>query len=278
MLKQSIIIIMAKLYMLTEHSPFMMSFVFITDKDNAIIIDGGRPSDMEHLREIVGGRQIKAWILTHPHYDHMLGFTSEVEKGEILDRIDKVYYNFPSEEFVLSCEPEIQPVAISAFNKILPKVKDKCVIVDPSLTITIDELTIDFLFCGEERYRYPKPNLAVNESSIAFKVTSPGMRSVLFLGDLGPCGGRDLLKMHGNNLKSDIVQMSHHGHSGVTEEVYRTIAPQACMWCAPDWLWEEEDTEFEPELWGTWHQRKWMYNMGITEHYVTKDGTQEIPL
>ena len=99
-----------------------------------------------------------------------------------------------------------------------------------------------------------------------------------FLGDLGPEGGRDLLKMCGDKLSSDIVQMSHHGHGGVTEEVYKTIAPKACMWCAPEWLWEEDDVEHEPELWGTRHQRKWMYNMGVTEHYVTKDGTQEIKL
>ena len=58
---------MPKLYFLTEHSPFMMSFVFITDKNRVVIVDGGRPEDMPHLREIVGQRDIAAWILTHPH-------------------------------------------------------------------------------------------------------------------------------------------------------------------------------------------------------------------
>lgn len=269
---------MAKLYMLTEHSPFMMSFVFITDKDNAVIIDGGRKADMEHLREIVGERNISAWILTHPHVDHIEGFVDEMEKGEITHRVEKVYYNFPSEEFTVKCATEILPHVITDFNRLLPGFSDKCVIVSPGMKIDIDELNVEFLFCGEQRYYMPKPNLAVNESSIVFKCTSPGMRSVLFLADLGPEGGRDLLKNCGNKLKSDIVQMSHHGHGGVTEDVYKAISPEACMWCAPEWLWEEEDVEHEPELWGTWHQRKWMYNMGVTEHYVTKDGTQEIKL
>lgn len=75
---------MSKLYMLTEHSPFMMSFVYITDADRAIIIDGGRPEDMPHLREIVGERPIAAWILTHPHLDHMSGFVYEMESHLIL--------------------------------------------------------------------------------------------------------------------------------------------------------------------------------------------------
>ena len=269
---------MPKLYILTEKSEFMMSFVFITDDNTAIVIDGGRPEDMEQLLDIVGNRQISAWILTHPHLDHISGFVNEIEKGNILDRINKVFYNFPSEEFTVSCATEVLPHIIVDFNRLLPKFCDKCVIATPGLKLDISGMTIEFLFCGGERYLYPKPNLAVNESSIVFKVTAPKMRSVLFLGDLGPCGGRDLLKECGDKLKSYIVQMSHHGHSGVTEEVYRAISPEACLWCCPDWLWEEDDIEIEPELWGTKHQRKWMESLSVTEHYISKDGTQSIPL
>lgn len=269
---------MPKLYMLTEHSPFMMSFVFITDNDNAVIIDGGRPLDMEHLHEIVGNRKILAWILTHPHFDHISGFLDEVKKPDVYNRIGKIYYNFPSEEFTVAQPGEVIPHVISEFYGLLPQIGEKCIVVRPDLEVDLDELHFEFLFCGEERYPYPNPALAVNESSIVFKVTSPGMRTVLFLGDLGPAGGKDLLKWKGDKLKSDIVQMSHHGHSGVTEDVYKAISPEACMWCAPDWLWEEDDIEFAPEAWGTKHQRKWMENMGVREHYITKDGTQLIRL
>ncbi len=269
---------MSELWMLTEHSPFMMGFVFYTDHNRAIVIDGGNPEDMPYLKALIGDRQIAAWILTHPHFDHISGFVREIQQGDIIAQIEKVYYNFPSAKFALECEPEIEPCSAKDFEEIYPKISDKSVVVHPGMQITVDEFTVDFLFCGEERYRLPKPNLAVNESSIAFKVTSPKTKSVLFLGDLGPEGGRDLLKNCGDQIKADIVQMSHHGHSGVTEEVYRAIAPQYCLWCAPDWLWEEEDVEFEPELWGTLHTRKWMDKLNIRKHYVTKDGTQEIPI
>ena len=47
-----------------------MSLVLITKEGNAVIIDGGRPEDMPLTRELVGGRPVKAWILTHPHVDH----------------------------------------------------------------------------------------------------------------------------------------------------------------------------------------------------------------
>lgn len=267
---------MTELYMLTEHSPFMMGFVFLTDGGQAVIIDGGRPADMPYLFELVGERKIAAWILTHPHLDHISGFNDLIARGFDTDRIEKVYYNFPSVEFVEKCEP--QYTDRQDFEKILPRLGDKAVVAKPGIQVQVDELNIDFLFCGEQRYYLPKPNLAVNESSLVCKVTAPGMKSVLFLGDIGPEAGRDLLKNCPDKLPSDIVQMAHHGHSGVTEEVYQKINPEACMWCAPDWLYDEGDYEIEPELWGTMHTRKWMEKLGVKTHYVTKDGTQKIKL
>lgn len=269
---------MPKLYMLTEHSPFMMGFVFITDCNTAVIIDGGREDDLPHLMELVGDRPIRAWILTHPRKDHITGFIRAIQQPEIADRIEKICYNFPSPEFVLTCEKNFLDSPLDAFYAALPAVFEKCVTAAPGLTLSIDGLSVEFLFCGCEKYRFPKPNLAVNEGSLVCRVTAEQMRSILFLGDLGPCGGRDLLKECGDKLPSDIVQMAHHGHSGVTLEVYRKIAPAACLWCAPEWLWEEPDVEIEPELFGTRHTRKWMDELGVREHYVTKDGTQEIPL
>lgn len=269
---------MSELYMLTEHSEFMMGFVFFTDKNRAVVIDGGREEDIPYMMELVGDREIAAWILTHPHYDHIEGFCRLAEEGTVLSKIDKIYYNFPSEDFVLSCEPDIQPCIILRFNKILPKIQDKTVIVKGGEEIDIDELHFDFLLSGGERYRMPRPNLAVNESSIAFKVTAKGMKSVLFLGDMGPESGKDLLSWCGDKLPSDIVQMAHHGHSGVDFDVYEKIAPEACMWCAREWLYNEPDVELEPGLWGTIHTRKWMDKLGVKTHYVTKDGTLKIDL
>lgn len=266
-----------RLVMLTEHSPFMMGFVYLTKEGRAVVIDGGSAEDMPWLFEIVGNRQIAAWILTHPHMDHVSGFADVVEKGERLPQIEKVYYNFPSPEFVERCEGD-EDGGSRAFARVEDRIRDRAVIVEPGLQLDVDELHFDFLFCGGERYAEYRPNLGVNESSLVVRVTSPGLRSALFLADLGPAGGRDLLKNCGDKLPSDIVQMAHHGHSGVTKAVYEKIAPKACLWCAPEWLWEEADEEFEPELWGTRHQRKWMDELGVKEHYVTKDGTQDIPL
>ena len=49
-----------EMYMLTETSEFMMSFVIVTKKNNVIIIDGGRREDMPLLKKYVAGRHISA--------------------------------------------------------------------------------------------------------------------------------------------------------------------------------------------------------------------------
>ena len=84
------------LYQLTETSKYMMGFVIVTKENNVIVIDGGRAEDMPLLKEYVGGRHIAAWILTHPHVDHVSGFLSELEKDGCADfDIGCVYHAFP---------------------------------------------------------------------------------------------------------------------------------------------------------------------------------------
>lgn len=66
--------------------------------------------------------------------------------------------------------------------------------------------------------------------------------------------------------------MAHHGHSGVSCDVYMAIDPEACLWCAPDWLYDEEPYFFGDRLYGVKTQRRWMEKMGVKRHYVAGEG------
>ena len=88
------------LYLQTETSLFMMSIVIKTASGNAIVIDGGQPEDLPLLRDIIGDSHVKAWFLTHPHFDHITGFMKLISDDERSLWPDKVYYNFPSLEFI----------------------------------------------------------------------------------------------------------------------------------------------------------------------------------
>ncbi|MCR4621810.1 MAG: MBL fold metallo-hydrolase [Clostridiales bacterium] len=285
---------MAILYQLTETSELMMSFVMVTDKNNCIVIDGGQPQDMPLLKQYVDGRHISAWILTHAHMDHISGFVDEFKKNGGADfDIEKIYYNFPPyDELIVKTDVEDPEYfrselnnMLPEFNAVLPLFRDKTHIACQGESIDIDEVHIDFLFSYHEGLT---ANL-MNDSSLVFKVTTPN-KTVLFLGDLGPSGGDLLFRESRHLLKSDICQMAHHGHGNVGMEVYAEIMPEACMWCCPELIYNEEEVpEYLSDtqrfrrmglirLYGAALTRKWMDILGVKKHYVSNKGTQRIEL
>lgn len=265
----------AKLYVLTETSEFMMSYVILTEQDNAIIVDGGRPEDLPLLREIVQGHPIKAWFLTHPHLDHITGFCEVVRTGDPAFAIEAVYYNFPSVDYAKFDDNDTPTVTLEEFLEIQPLVADRCHIAHTGDVLTIDGIRIEVLYHFEESYNFSYKCL--NNTSLAFRVDTEAT-SVIFLGDLGPEGGDKLMELSMDKLKADYCQMAHHGHSGVSSDVYIQIDPKVCMWNAPAWLWEEEGVRFGDRIYGQKMTRRWMEKIGVTEHIITKDGTAVILL
>ena len=282
------------LYQMTETSVYLMGFVLVTKSDNVIVIDGGRPEDMPHLKELIGGRHISAWILTHAHTDHISGLVDEIKKngGQDFD-IEAIYYNFPPYERLkgLTEVPDLKyfnddlDEMLPAFNEIYPLIADKCRVVEQGDSFTVDECKIEVIYSFHDGL-YSNP---INDSSLVFKITAPN-KTVLFLGDLGPEGGDVLFEESRDKLKADIVQMAHHGHMCVGMEIYAAVAPEACLWCCPDWLYNEpeipkylKDREKlkrmkRTRMFGVALTRRWMDILGVKTHYVSKDGPNKIIL
>ncbi len=281
------------MYQLTETSDFMMSFVIVTKKDNVIVVDGGRAEDMPLLKEYVGRRHISAWIFTHPHIDHISGFISEWNKNRCKDfDIERIVYNFPTPDWRDTEEVPDREYFLKDFDETLPsfyeiekELSDIAYIPKQGDSLTVDEIKIDFLFTWH-RELVSNP---MNDASLVFKVTTPN-KTVLFLGDLGPEGGDVLLNESRHLLKSDIVQMAHHGHMDCGLDVYCEIMPKTCLWCAPEWVYTEGDyptylSDREKlfkmgrhRMYGTAVTRRRMELLGVKKHYVTKDGTHRIML
>ena len=272
----------------------MMSFVIVTKKNNVIIIDGGRREDMPLLKKYVAGRHISAWILTHAHNDHIDGFVYEMAKDGGADfDIETVYFNFPDYDELIGITdvPDLNYFReelnemLPAFNAVKDKFTDKTRIVKKGDKIIVDEITIDIL------YSYTGGLYAnlMNDSSLVFKLSGEN-KSVIFLGDLGPDGGDRLFRESKDTLKADYCQMAHHGHMNVSMEVYARIMPEACFWCAPQWLYEEcEIPDYLSDgktlekagrirMYGTALTRKWMELLGVKKHYVSGFGTCKVIL
>ena len=249
----------------------MLSVVLRTKNGGLIVIDGGWESDGENLCQVIkdNGGHVNAWLLTHPHSDHA-GALYHILKNRKKDiQIDKIYYSFAAPEWYQQSAPEDPGIASELFSE-FAKLPDS--MLDGSIgkgsEINVDDIKITAL-----NDRYEMKNDPVNNSDIVYQAVING-KKFLFLGDLGYEGGERLLKECGKDvLKSDTVQMAHHGQGGVGKEVYAAAAPDICLWPTPDWLWNNDSGEGPGSgPWKTLETRGWMEELGVRENYCTKDG------
>ncbi len=114
-----------------------------------------------------------------------------------------------------------------------------------------------------------------NESSIIFRMTVAG-KNVLFTGDAGFVAGQALLRHHNKNasdpetyynLKTDYVQIAHHGYYGMAKNVYDTIAPSVVLWPTPKYEWEADASVNANMV----HTRTWFPN---AKSYISYTGPQ----
>lgn len=255
----------------------MQSFIATDETGKLLVIDGGNTGDAMHLLEMlrrISGQEvphIDAWIFTHCHDDHLDAFFELVENHPGSVTFDAVYWTFPSVQY-LGGGGDNAGETLSTFLRLLPNFADKWHPVSAGDVYTFGTIKIEYLLDIDTSILNNQPN---NNSNV-FRMTL-GKKTILFLGDLGIEGGRSLLARYGAGLKSDLCQMAHHGQNGVERDVYEAIAPEACLWCAPDWLYDNDRGDgFDTYVYQTVTVRKWMEELGVKTHYVIKDGDHAI--
>ncbi len=115
-----------------------------------------------------------------------------------------------------------------------------------------------------------------NESCMVFRATFHG-KSVLFLGDGSIVTEVMLTRYHEANatdsskyfnLKSDIVQVSHHGVQSMGKAIYGLINPNEALWCTPYHIYASRPGDYLT----TYYIRQWFRTTYATTNYVTYDG------
>lgn len=251
-----------------------MSFVIQTKTGDVIVVDGGLKEDADHLVETIqakGGR-VSAWLITHPHSDHVGALTEILNRNPIPVEIDNIYYSFLNRDIYERGENmgrmSDYDNLIAAFSKVSPEKLHTP--LNKGQKIQVGDAVINVL-------NLPFISLynTFNNSSIAYRIDVGGKR-IMFLGDMGWDAGQNLLsKCDSSELKADVVQMAHHGQDGVEEGVYRVIRPSICLWPTPEWLWDNvKDGQSGAGPWKTLTVRKWMEDLGVQMNLCAKDGDQ----
>ena len=219
----------------------------ITTDTGLVIVDGGQAYEEEKLREIIAtyGNHVEAWILTHPHPDHITSFLNIYEDLQGI-QIHHVYtIQLPDMETLKKNASWEDYSDLERFRSLdIPGLEylhkgDRIHVLGLELEVlsaydeTIDKLSNDLM----------------NDGSLLFRVKGRE-ESMLFCADVGSAGGRTdkvrkrmteyLVETYGDSLKSDYVQMAHHGFQGLGREFYEKVDPKAAFFDAPYWLMNGE--------------------------------------
>ncbi|MGB5369029.1 MAG: MBL fold metallo-hydrolase [Flavobacteriaceae bacterium] len=244
-----------------------MGYLIRTDEGNIIVIDGGGIVSAPILKSYVkqlGGR-VHTWIITHPHTDHMNALLEILNDKAI--GIDRILHVALEDAWVF----ENEKVSYDTYKRYVD-------VLETSNVPKIDVVQGDRFMLGDginlEVLGTGNPDIevnAINNSSMVFKISSKS-KSILFLGDLGDLGGNALLNSKAiDKLKSDYVQMAHHGQRGVSKEFYAAVNAKYALWPTPKWLWNNQ-LAGKAEGSGTWKTmevRAWMNELNIQKNYVS---------
>ena len=248
-----------------------LSIVIKSPHGKLIVIDGGWEADADKLSSLIlqQGGKVDAWLITHPHEDHVGALCTILNDTARKIKIDKIYCSLATPDWYRQVSPTGAGIAdqlLSAFTKLpVGTVTNN---IGRGTEINTDDVNIRVLN-NRGVYTYN----GVNNSSLVYKIRVSG-QSILILGDLAYDGGKDLIKScTAAELKSDIVQMAHHGQQGVDQDAYALIAPTTCLWPSPAWLWNNDNGGgVGSGPWGTLKTRAWMDALGVKDNRSLKDG------
>lgn len=256
-----------------------MSYVFCLDNGEFFIIDGGyfTPGEEDRLFDFLKERcsckpVVAGWLFTHAHQDHIGCFIDFLEKYHNDVEIKTLYYNFQPTDYASATgdwrEKSNDLATVKHFYEVIEKYNSYFDIhtLKTNEELFINELKFKVLYTADDLY--PR-EASFNDYSAVTKFEVNG-RSILFLGDVQKEGSRILLDTQIKELKSDIVQVSHHGFNGATIELYKAISPKVALFPCPDYEFiVKKDSQVNSYI---------INDLGIDKYIVSGYGTKEIPL
>ena len=225
---------------------------------------------VEFLTEINGGKKpvVAGWFFSHAHEDHVAKFLDIVDYHKKEIDIEAVYYNFPAEDNEDNIYwGECGLAILKKFEATMKRNPDiKCINLHSGQRFFVRNLEFVVLCTHEDVF--PNGFSDFNNTSTALMMIADGSK-VLLPGDCSIESDKVMVRRFGDYLKCDVVQVSHHGHTGTSPAFYR-FADAECA------LFAVTQIKFDEEL-----PRQEANRTAIAlakEYYIASNGTTEIPL
>lgn len=258
-----------ELYQLAPSENLYEGYIIKTSNGELVVIDGGastgdNPAYIDAVLTAVAGREdytVKYWFLSHAHSDHIYELAKLLNYNEIDFTIENIVFDFPNfvksgtdyvADFSSVCnlggdvtawetlktglenyatKKGLTYTADSYYEELNGKIVNAETIAKGQV-ITVDDVDFEILQTWSTR------DGQVNSNSLVLRMWVDG-QSVLFLNDATVESGNRLIETYGRDfLKSDIVQMAHHGQNGTAKNVYDAVDAKVRLWPCHKQIWD----------------------------------------
>lgn len=217
-----------------------LSMIFTLSDGRLVVLDGGMPNVENHeaLLEAMKNASpdrdnivVAGWYLSHAHIDHHGAAWKFIEH-----HLDKVRI----EAFILNYAPDSQyenltedgwkkPDDAQMFRAALEKVKPytKVIKAHSGQVYHYGAEAVEIVYSVEDYY--PEQLNFNNSSSLVLRLHAKG-NTVMLLADTTHTSGARMMALHGDALKSDFVQIAHHGMWASYSSLYKLINAPVLLW------------------------------------------------
>lgn len=217
-----------------------LSMIFTLSDGRLVVLDGGMPNVENHeaLLEAMKNAShdrdnvvVAGWYLSHAHIDHHGAAWQFIEH-----HLDKVRI----EAFILNYAPDSQyenltedgwkkPDDAQMFRAALEKVKPytKVIKAHSGQVYHYGAEAVEIVYSVEDYY--PEQLNFNNSSSLVLRLHAKG-NTVMLLADTTHTSGARMMALHGDALKSDFVQIAHHGMWASYSSLYKLINAPVLLW------------------------------------------------
>ncbi len=236
--------------------PEGMSYVVRNSDGSFIVIDGGyrRGYCAKMIYELMREQApdpddivIAAWYFTHPHGDHAGAFIDFAEMyWDAPVRIESFLYNFCDEpSFCSNINTDLTARAREEMARFYPDAVRY--FAQSGQSYYFGGTRVDILYSVQDYMPRVIPNEADatpknpkrgdgNNLSVVARMEFDSGKSFFVMGDTTTICCDEMCARYGSDMKSDVVQMSHHGLSkptprahNATVEIYDVIAPDVAL-------------------------------------------------
>lgn len=209
-----------------------MSYVIRLSDGSFIVFDGGSSGAsqffevMESLADDPDNITIATWVLTHAHGDHVGLVYSLLNNAKFKEQftVEQIIWSNVSDKQLAN----MNTPSMDYLHNILSSLKEtRVVIAHPGQVFYIRNAVYTVLATIEIVEPIVLDNL--NNTCVVGRLEIDG-RSILFPGDSHPAETGALTSIYKEHLKSDAVQVIHHGYQGGSAAFYSAVDPLTVFW------------------------------------------------